>query len=129
LLRELPPVPVLWLDLEAMRSVVTNLVLNASEALNGGGEVRVAARQETHWVALTVADTGCGMSPEFVKTLLFRPFHSTKTNGLGIGMFQCKKIIEAHGGSIAVESQPGQGTRFTIRMPLVQSPQSNSICS
>jgi putative PEP-CTERM system histidine kinase len=129
LLRELPPVPVLWLDPEAIRSVVTNLVLNASEALNGGGEVQVMARQIAQRVALTVADTGCGMSPEFMQTLLFRPFHSTKTNGLGIGMFQCKKIIEAHGGSISVESQPGKGSQFTILMPLDTTQQLNQATS
>jgi signal transduction histidine kinase len=71
-----------------------------------------------------VADTGCGMTPEFVKSMLFRPFHSTKTNGIGIGMFQCKKIIEAHGGNITVDSQPGAGTRFTILLPLVTQLQS-----
>ena len=121
--RELRPVPVQLLDLEAMRSVVTNLVANAREALNGGGNVKVATRLEGKGVVLAVDDNGCGMSPDFVRTLLFRPFHSTKTNGLGIGMFQCKKIIEAHGGSISVESQPGKGTRFTILLPLDTNPQ------
>lgn len=123
--RDLPPVPMLSLDVEAMRSVVTNLVLNAHESLNGGGELRVATHREVGGVALVVADTGCGMSPEFVKTLLFRPFHSTKTNGLGIGMFQCKKIIEAHGGSLSVESQLGKGTRCIVHMPLDPNPQSS----
>ena len=118
LARDLRPVPVQTLDAEAIRSVVTNLVANAREALNGGGEVQVATRLEANGVEFAVADNGCGMTPEFVKTLLFRPFHSTKTNGLGIGMFQCKKIIEAHGGSISVESQPGKGTRFSVSLPL-----------
>jgi putative PEP-CTERM system histidine kinase len=122
LLRDLPPVPLLPLDPEAMRSVVTNLVLNAHEALDGGGLIRVTTRQETRGVVLEVADTGCGMSPEFVKSLLFRPFHSTKTNGLGIGMFQCKKFIEAHGGTISVASQLGAGTCYTIFLPLVSQP-------
>ena len=116
--RDLRPVPVQALDTEAMRSVVTNLVVNAREALNGGGEVQVATRVEGNGVQFAVADNGCGMSPEFIRNLLFRPFHSTKTNGLGIGMFQCKKIIEAHGGSISVESQPGKGTRFSVSLPL-----------
>jgi len=120
--RDLRPVPAQLLDAEAMRSVVTNLVLNAHESMNGGGEVRVATRLEPNGLELVVADTGCGMSPEFVKNLLFRPFHTTKTNGLGIGMFQCRKIIEAHGGTISVESQPGKGTRFTIRLPLGTHP-------
>jgi len=129
LARDLRPVPPQSLDAEAMRSVVTNLVANAREALNGGGDVTVATRLEAKGVALAVADNGCGMSPEFVKTLLFRPFHSTKTNGLGIGMFQCKKIIEAHGGSISVESQPGKGTRFTVFLPLGTHPQPEPVLS
>jgi putative PEP-CTERM system histidine kinase len=123
--RDLRPVPAQSLDAEAMRSVVTNLVTNAREALNGGGAVKVATRLETKGVTLAVADNGCGMRAEFVKNLLFRPFHSTKTKGLGIGMFQCKKIIAAHGGSISVESQPGKGTCFTILLPLATGPQSN----
>ena len=123
--RDLRQVPTQMLDREAMRSVVTNLVANASEALNGGGKVNVVTRMEANRVEFSVADNGCGMSSEFVKTLLFRPFHSTKTNGLGIGMFQCKKIIEAHGGSIFVESRPGNGTRFTILLPLGMNSQPN----
>ena len=85
----------------------------------------MATRLESKGVAIVVADNGCGMSSEFVKTLLFRPFHSTKTKGLGIGMFQCKKIIEAHGGSISVESEPGKRHRFTILLPLGTNPQPN----
>jgi putative PEP-CTERM system histidine kinase len=123
--RDLQAVPEQPLDREALRSVVTNLVSNAHEALDGCGTVKVATRLEGGRVAITVADDGCGMSSEFVKTLLFRPFHSTKSKGLGIGMFQCKKILEAHGGSISVESEPGCGTRFTILLPLGTNPQAS----
>ena len=70
-------------------------------------------------LVLTVADEGSGMSAEFVRNQLFRPFHSTKTKGLGIGMFQCKKIVEAHQGSIRVDSALGQGTRFTVLLPAI----------
>jgi signal transduction histidine kinase len=120
--RDLLPVPPQTLDEEAMRSVVTNLVTNARESLNGHGEVTVSTRMDDRGVELVVSDNGCGMSPDFVNTLLFRPFHTTKTNGLGIGMFQCKKIIEAHGGRIRVESKPGNGTRFTVLVPLGNEP-------
>jgi signal transduction histidine kinase len=120
--RDLLPVPPQTLDEEAMRSVVTNLVTNARESLNGHGEVTVSTRMDGRGVELVVSDNGCGMSPDFVNTLLFRPFHTTKTNGLGIGMFQCKKIIEAHGGRIRVESKPGNGTRFTVLVPLGNEP-------
>jgi putative PEP-CTERM system histidine kinase len=119
--RELSPVPELLLDVESMRSVVTNLVLNAIEALNGEGEIRVGTRLEPNGVLLEVADTGCGMTREFISNRLFRPLHSTKTGGLGIGMFQCWKIIEAHSGAITVESEPGKGTRFIVLLPLSSS--------
>lgn len=122
--RDLRLVPAQSLDAESIKNVVTNLVINAREALNGGGKVHVTTCLVANSVQFAVADNGCGMSPDFIKKLLFRPFYSTKTNGLGIGMFQCKKIIEAHGGSIAVASQPGIGTRFTIHLPLGTSPQS-----
>jgi len=124
--RDLLPVPLQSLDEQAMRSVVTNLVANAREALPEGGQVSVGTRLVTAGVEFVVADNGCGMSPEFIKTLLFRPFHTTKTNGLGIGMFQCKKIVEAHGGRISVESEPGNGTRFTILIPLAKHPQTDN---
>ncbi len=116
--RDLQVVPECRLDPEAIHSVVTNLVVNAREAMVGKGDIHVATRTENGRLILAVADEGCGMSAEFIKNQLFRPFHSTKTKGLGIGMFQCKKIVEAHQGSIGVESSPDQGTRFTILFPL-----------
>ena len=66
---------------------------------------------------LTVSDNGCGMSAAFLKESLFRPFQSTKKNGLGIGMFQSRMIVEAHGGSIQVESEAGKGTTFRVSLP------------
>lgn len=129
LTRDLSPVPEQEIDEEAMRSVVTNLVTNAHESLHGPGEVKISTRTDSRGVELVVADNGCGMSPEFVKTLLFRPFHTTKTNGLGIGMFQCKKIIEAHGGCLSVESKPGNGTRFTVLVPHRSNASSEQILS
>lgn len=113
--------PRLALDGGAMRSVMTNLVNNAREAIDGGGRVTVRLEREPGAVRIEVADDGCGMSEEFVRTRLFRPFHSTKTKGLGIGMFQCMKIVEAHQGRIRVESEPGRGTTFRLRMPLKEA--------
>lgn len=116
--RDLQVMPKCGLDPEAIHSVVTNLVVNAREAMAGKGDIHVATRMEGGRLLLTVADEGCGMSADFIRNQLFRPFQSTKTKGLGIGMFQCKKIVEAHQGSIGVESAPGQGTRFTILFPI-----------
>ncbi|MES2439840.1 MAG: XrtA/PEP-CTERM system histidine kinase PrsK [Verrucomicrobiota bacterium] len=120
--RDLQQIPEIGLDREAIHSVVTNLVVNAREAMTAEGDIHVATRIDNGALVLTVADEGSGMSPEFIKNQLFRPFHSTKTKGLGIGMFQCKKIVEAHQGKIAVESTPGRGTCFTIRFPLSPEP-------
>jgi signal transduction histidine kinase len=69
-------------------------------------------------VILEVADTGCGMSPEFLSRQLFRPFQTTKKTGLGIGMFQSKMIVEAHGGRLTVASAPGRGATFQVLIPL-----------
>lgn len=118
--RDLQEVPKIPLDEEALQSVVTNLVINAREAMSEVGTIHVATRFENGRVMLVVDDEGSGMSADFVRNQLFRPFHSTKTKGLGIGMFQCKKIVEAHQGSISVESNPDHGTRFTILFPILQ---------
>jgi putative PEP-CTERM system histidine kinase len=115
---DLHPVPSQYLDLEAMRSVITNLINNAREASSPDGTVRIETRCEQEIVSLKIADNGCGMPPDFIKSRLFKPFHTTKSNGLGIGMFQTKRIVEAHGGKISVESAPGKGTTFTILIPI-----------
>jgi signal transduction histidine kinase len=71
---------------------------------------------------LSVADNGRGMSEDFVRQSLFRPFSSTKNAGLGIGLAQCKSIVDAHGGRIRAESRPGEGTTFTIDLPVDVAP-------
>src|SRR5690606_36174380 len=112
--KEIAPLPRIPLDREQLHKVITNLLLNATEAVSRDGRVRVATGQENGCVVLTVEDNGCGMSREFMNESLFRPFQTTKKSGLGIGMFQSKMIVEAHGGRIAVTSEPGKGTRFQV---------------
>ena len=116
--KDFQPVPPCPLDQEQFGKVVTNLVLNAIEATPSGGSIRLATAQAGREAVLTVADTGCGMSPEFMQRSLFRPFQTTKKTGLGIGMFQSKMIVEAHGGRMTVASAPGQGTTFQVFLPL-----------
>jgi signal transduction histidine kinase len=116
--KDLRPLPPLFLDPEQMVKVVTNLILNAREAVARDGQVRIATTQNNGWGVLTVSDNGCGMSPEFLNRSLFRPFQTTKKTGLGIGMFQSKMIVEAHGGRVEVESAAGKGTTFRIFLPL-----------
>ncbi len=115
---QLQPLPVFPMDRRQVESVIVNLLMNAREAVGKRGEIRVATSRENGWALLEVADTGCGMSPEFLADSLYRPFKTTKRNGLGIGMFQVKAIVEAHGGRIAAFSQLGQGTTFRIWLPL-----------
>jgi putative PEP-CTERM system histidine kinase len=116
--KELRPLPEILLDQEQMIKVVTNLILNAREAIAKDGRVRIETSQTNGWVLLTVADNGCGMSADFLSRSLFRPFQTTKKTGLGIGMFQSKMIVEAHGGRVEVESTQGKGTTFRILLPL-----------
>lgn len=118
LVKELLALPRISLDPEQMLKVVTNLVLNAREAVLPAGEIRIATAQSHGWVILTVSDNGSGMAPEFISRLLFRPFQTTKKNGLGIGLFQSKIIVEAHKGRVEVASQPGKGTTFRVFLPL-----------
>jgi putative PEP-CTERM system histidine kinase len=108
------------IDPELIQKVLTNLVLNANDAVGNGGEIRVATGQEGSWVILSVSDNGCGMSGEFMKRSLFRPFKTTKKQGMGIGLFHSKMIIEAHGGRIEVESEEGKGTTFRVFLPIGQ---------
>jgi putative PEP-CTERM system histidine kinase len=110
------------LDRGQMLRVISNLLTNAREAVEGAGEIVVSATRVEGpagrpFLSLTVRDTGRGMTEDFVRTSLFKPFATTKPSGLGIGLVQCKSIVEAHGGTIEVASVPGQGTTFTVVVP------------
>jgi len=110
--------PRLSLDREQFVNVVTNLVLNARDACASPGHLRLSTARSGAWAVLEAADNGRGIPPEFLARSLFRPFQTTKNNGIGIGMFQSKMIIEAHGGRITVESIVGKGTTFRVFLPL-----------
>ena len=118
MLKELHPLPKVVIDREQIQTVVTNLLLNAREAVGRDGQIRVETSQLNGRAVLSIADNGCGMSPDFLRDSLFRPFQTTKKKGLGIGMFQSKLIVEAHRGNIQVESEPGKGTKFGVFLPL-----------
>ncbi len=105
------------MDAAEIQKVVLNLVLNAREACAGKAPVMVAVgRGDMAFVR--VSDDGCGMSEEFIRNRLFRPFETTKKKGFGIGLYQCRQVVEAHGGRIEVESREGEGTVFTVLLPL-----------
>jgi len=113
--RELPPVV---LDPEEIGKVFRNLVLNADESiLDGNGEIRVGTTMRDGKFAFTVADNGRGMAREFLEKDLFRLFSTTKESGFGIGLYQSRKIVEAHGGTMEVNSEEGKGSTFTVVLP------------
>ncbi len=121
MIKELGPLPKILMDQEQMLKVVTNLVLNATEAVSKDGRIRITTNQNNGWATLAVADNGSGMTQEFMSRSLFRPFQTTKKGGFGIGMFQSKMIVEAHKGRMEVESEPGKGTTFRIYLPIQTS--------
>ncbi len=102
------------IDPEQMQKVVINFLLNSRDALPNGGEIKIEARQNGNWAEISVTDNGCGISKDFIEKSLFYPFKTTKKKGMGIGLFQSKMIIEAHGGRIEVESEENVGTMFRI---------------
>ncbi len=109
------------LDRERFVTVLGHLVRNAQEATSPEGQVTVALQADHGEVVITVEDDGSGMDPEFVRTRLFRPFDSTKgSQGMGIGAYQARTFAVDAGGDLEVWSQPGVGTRFTIRLPLAE---------
>ncbi len=114
----LNPLPKLSLDPEEIQKVLTNLLFNANDAIRDGGSIQISTAEQGNFVSVCVADTGCGMSPDFVNRTLFRPFKTTKKKGMGIGLFHSKKIIEAHQGRIEAESEEGKGTTFKVFLPI-----------
>ena len=108
-------------DPELLKTCLLNLVLNAFDAMPGGGRVSLAARLEggpdARTIALVVADTGVGMSPEDAASA-FEPYFSTKEAGVGLGLALVRRIVEGHGGRIALDSLPGEGTSVRILLPV-----------
>lgn len=104
-------------DFKKLKSVILNLLINSCEAINDTGKIDLNCRSCGEYAEVEVSDDGSGMSEDFLRNGLFRPFKTTKKSGLGIGMFQSKMIVEAHSGSITAKSQEGKGSVFTIRIP------------
>jgi two-component system sensor histidine kinase PilS (NtrC family) len=119
IVRDLRPVRFLA-DATMLRQVLGNLVRNAVEAMGGRGRLRLATREEAADALLVVEDSGPGIA-EAVKEVLFEPFVTTRRGGregAGLGLFLADRLVTAHGGRIEVESEPGKGARFTVRVPL-----------
>jgi two-component system NtrC family sensor kinase len=122
-----PALPAVWADPNQIKQVVMNLVVNAQHAIDEKGRIVIRTRcivpagsGDTPMVELSIADTGCGIPPENLKRI-FDPFFTTKSGkGTGLGLSVSHGIVEAHGGAIAVESEPGRGSTFRVVLPLVR---------
>jgi putative PEP-CTERM system histidine kinase len=116
-LGELPLVP---MDEAGMQTVLVNLLVNAREATGDGGPIHVSTSTAAAAAVVTVRDHGPGLSKEFMDNRLFKAFQSTKKNGLGIGLYHARQVVEAHGGRIEVQSEPGRGATFRVVLPLAE---------
>ena len=115
-------------DAGQLRQAVMNILINASDAMPGGGVLRITTVPDDakHLLDLQVQDTGCGISPENLQKVL-DPFFTTKEKGTGLGLSVVYGIVERHGGSVQIESAVGQGTTVHLRLPLVdQRPREGS---
>ena len=108
--------PSMLLASQMMQAALTNLVKNALEAMPEGGQLVARTRPTLRGIALDLIDTGCGMNDETLLKM-FNTFYTNKLGGTGLGLPTAKKIIEAHGGVINVQSSVGRGTQFTIEFP------------
>jgi nitrogen fixation/metabolism regulation signal transduction histidine kinase len=109
--------PAVRADRDQILQVLLNLVTNAVEAMPGGGTLRVAARREGDAVAFSVSDSGPGVAPEDLPRV-FEPYFTTKAGGTGLGLAIARRIAEEHGGNLDLESTPGRGATFTLRLPV-----------
>ena len=100
-----------------MERVFYNLVLNAAQATPAGGAVTVKIRAAGDTAEVAVIDRGAGIEPKNLKSI-FNPFFTTKPEGVGLGLAIVAKIVDEHGGKIAVESEPGKGSIFRVLLPM-----------
>jgi putative PEP-CTERM system histidine kinase len=115
-------VPAVRADPAQLRQVLINLVLNAEEAVDGRGEIRVSTRVDNGAVVCAVSDNGRGIPRDFLEERLFKPFATTKSGGFGVGLYQCKTIVEAHGGRVSADSRVGEGTTLWFSLPAMRNP-------
>lgn len=105
------------LDPKLIKQALLNLMLNATQAMSGGGELMLAVEPKDGHVAISVTDTGPGIAADDLKRI-FEAYYTTKKGGTGLGLPMTRRIVEEHGGTVVVQSELGRGTRFEIRLPL-----------
>jgi two-component system sensor histidine kinase HydH len=118
LIREYSPsLPLLPIDAELMGQVFLNLLSNAAQASPPGSPITVRTREVAEQAEISVIDHGCGIPPDTIETI-FNPFVTTKQDGVGLGLAIVAKIVDGHGGKMAVDSQPGKGSTFQVFLPI-----------
>jgi signal transduction histidine kinase len=126
--RQVETVPPAWANGNQIQQVLMNLLINARQAMPSGGQiiVRLSLDRASQMLDLVVRDSGSGMTPETLRKI-FDPYFTTKSGpdatgkgGTGLGLSMCRDIIEAHQGRIRVESTPGRGTAFTLKLPVAR---------
>ena len=105
------------LDADMLKQVILNLFINAQQAMKEGGELMIRTDRQAKDVIIQISDTGSGITPEELP-YIFDAYYSTRPQGRGLGLPTAKKIVESHRGTIRVDSVPGKGTSFTIRLPV-----------
>ncbi|MBQ6139932.1 MAG: ATP-binding protein [Kiritimatiellae bacterium] len=113
------PLPSVALDKAQMEQVFFNILKNSLEAVKDGGRIDITLSSDDDSVIATVRDDGQGMTPDQIAHL-FEPYRTTKEHGTGLGLMISLRIVRDHGGTIAVESAPGEGTTFTVRLPRIE---------
>lgn len=116
ILVECPPEIKIYADINRIKQVFTNIIMNSIQSISSRGEIRIKGAMENKFVRIEIQDNGCGIKPE-VLPKIFSPFFSTKERGTGLGLALCAKIVEAHGGQIKAESTVGKGTTIIIWLP------------
>ena len=112
----------LKVDSDKIKRVFINLIKNAVDAMPNGGKITIDSKEVNGGLEISFADTGSGISDEVLPNL-FSPLFTTKAQGMGFGLAICKRIIEAHGGKITVETAKGKGTTFTVTLPIEPKPE------
>jgi len=117
IINKLKDMPTVKVDPDKIKRVFINLVRNAIDAMPNGGKITITSQQVKDHIEISFTDTGTGISEEILPKL-FSPLFTTKAQGMGFGLAICKRIIEAHGGTITVKTAKDQGTTFTLNLPL-----------
>jgi PAS domain S-box-containing protein len=116
--------PKIRVDSDKIKRVIVNIVTNAVDAMPDGGTLTIVSEEEKGYMKLSIADSGTGI-PEEKMDKLWVPFVTTKAQGIGLGLPICKRLVDAHGGQIFCESKKGNGTTFTLILPILEAAEKN----